>query len=47
MSLETLLSEYIFDFSTLRIIFIDDVTGILKTENQTIEAYYKQCQNKT
>lgn len=30
MSLETLLTEYIFDFSVSRIITIDDVTGVFK-----------------
>lgn len=34
MSLESLLTEYIFDFSVLRIIIIDDVTGMFNREYQ-------------
>lgn len=34
MSPEIHLTEYIFDFSELRIIFIDDVTGIFHREDQ-------------
>lgn len=34
MSLETLLTEHIFDFSILRIIFTDDVRGMLNRETK-------------
>lgn len=51
ISLETLLTEYIFDFSLLRIIIIDDVTSMFNREDhvgrQIIGMQCKQCRNKT
>lgn len=51
MSLWTLLFEYIFDFSLLRLIYIDDVISMFNRLDQCQEesrpnAVFKQCQNK-
>lgn len=51
MSLETLLTEYIFKLSVLRIVITDDVTCIFSREGQCRETNHwnvvKQCRNKT
>jgi hypothetical protein len=51
ISQDTLLTEYIFDFSLLCIIIIDDVTSMFNREDhvgrQIIGMQCKQCLNKT
>lgn len=51
ISLETLLTQYIFDFSLLRMINIYDVTSMFKREDHVgkkiIGMQCKQCRNKT
>lgn len=51
MPLETLLTEYIFDFSVLRIIIIDEVTYMFNREDQCRDTNHwnacKQYRNKT
>lgn len=43
MSLEALLTEYIFDFSVLRIVNIDDVTSMFNREDQCRETNHRNA----